>query len=157
LLAVTLLIGDLPRVLAEKDVNLFLFTLRAALGARVGDALTWICVIAMWFCGLSSVTSNSRMLFAFARDGGLPGGKFLAHVSPRFRTPDRAVWVSALTALGIALWSGAYSVMTSIAVLALYVSYGLPILAAVRARRRGRLGSPGPWSLGRSPGSRRSG
>ena len=27
---------------------------------------------AMWFCGLASVTSNARMLFAFARDGGLP-------------------------------------------------------------------------------------
>src|SRR5260221_9383037 len=59
LLAVTLAIGDL-RATAAAD-NPFIHVLRGALGTRAGGALVWIAILAMWFCGLSSVTSNSRM------------------------------------------------------------------------------------------------
>jgi amino acid transporter len=37
-------------------------------GAVVLMSLVMICV---WHCGLFSMTSNSRMMFAFARDGGI--------------------------------------------------------------------------------------
>lgn len=147
LLAVTLGIGDLQAAAAAG--NPFLFVLQTALGARLGAALVWIAMTAMWFCGLSSVTSNSRMLFAFARDGGLPFSARLAAVSPRFRSPHVAVWTSALAALAVALWANAYSAMVALSTIALYASYGLPILFALRARRAGRGLAPGPWSLGR--------
>src|SRR5690242_21502708 len=32
-----------------------------------------VIAVAMWLCGLSCITSMSRMWFAFARDGGMPG------------------------------------------------------------------------------------
>lgn len=143
LLAVTLGIGDLQAALAAD--NPFIFTLRGALGAAAGNALVCVAMAAMWFCGLSSVTSNSRMLFAFARDGGLPFARHLARVSPRFRSPQVAVWTSAAMALLVALWSDAYSAMVALSTIALYASYGLPILFALRARDRRR----GPWTLGR--------
>ena len=38
--------------------------------------------VAQLLCGLATVTSASRMIFAFSRDGGLPGSKALAKVSP---------------------------------------------------------------------------
>jgi amino acid transporter len=100
---------------------------------------------AMWFCGLSSVTSNSRMLFAFARDGGLPFSSAVASVSPRFRSPHVAVWISAAMALLVALWADAYSAMVALSTIALYASYALPIIFALRSR--GRLA--GPWTMGR--------
>jgi amino acid transporter len=103
---------------------------------------------AMWFCGLSSVTSNSRMLFAFARDGGPPGARWLARVSPRHRTPAVAVWTCVATAFLLALWSRAYNVITSISVIGFYTSYGLPIVLALRARRGGWL-ERGPWHIGK--------
>jgi amino acid transporter len=143
LLAVTLSIGDLEAARAAD--NPFIFVLRGALGARGGNALVCVAMAAMWFCGLSSVTSNSRMLFAFARDGGLPFAEKLASVSPRFRSPHFAVWTSASMALLVALWSDAYSAMVALSTIALYASYGLPILFGMRKRERLR----GPWTLGR--------
>jgi len=142
LLAVTLSIGDLSAARAAD--NPFIFVLREALGPALGNGLVWVAMAAMWFCGLSSVTSNSRMLFAFARDGGLPFSRQLASVSPRFRSPHVAVWVSAAMALLVALWSDAYEAITAFSTIALYASYGLPVLFGLRAATRLR----GPWTLG---------
>ena len=36
-----------------------------------------------------SITSNSRMMYAFARDGGIPGHKFFNYVSPQWKSPIR--------------------------------------------------------------------
>jgi amino acid transporter len=146
LVAVTLAIGDLPAAAAAE--NPFLHVLRTALGARLGGALVGIAMLAMWFCGLSSVTSNSRMLFAFARDGGLPFSKAISRVSPRFRSPHVAIWVSAAAALAVAIWTPAYSAMVALSTIALYASYGLPIALGFRARKSGRWARRGPWDLG---------
>jgi amino acid transporter len=143
LLVVTLAIGDLHGTLAA--ANPFVAVLEGALGT-FGRALVWICMGAMWFCGLASVTSNSRMLFAFARDGGLPASRRLASVSTRWRTPHVAVWTSAAAAFAIALWSKALSAMTALSVIALYFSYAAPIALGLAARARRRRG---PWDLGR--------
>src|SRR3982751_4950904 len=51
LLAVTLSIGDLEAARAAD--NPFIFVLRGALGARMGNALVCAAMAAMWFCGLS--------------------------------------------------------------------------------------------------------
>ncbi|MGZ6123436.1 MAG: amino acid permease, partial [Myxococcales bacterium] len=69
----------------------------------------------------------------------------VASVSPRFRSPQVAVWVSAAMALLVAIWSDAYSAITAFSTVALYASYGLPVLFGLRARDRSR----GPWTLGR--------
>jgi amino acid transporter len=155
LLAVTLAIGDLGATVTAD--NPFIHVLRAALGSRAGGALVWIAVVAMWFCGLSSVTSNSRMLFAFARDGGLPFSRQLASVSAKYRSPYVAVWVATAAALAIALFTESYatyreaiySAMTALSTIALYASYGLPIWLGLRARKSGRWHRFGPWDLGR--------
>jgi amino acid transporter len=147
LVGVTLAIGDLPAAMAAP--NPFLYVLRESLGPALGGALVWIAIGAMWFCGLSSVTSNSRMLFAFARDGGLPGSVHLSKVSPRFRSPHVAVWVSVAAAFVVALWSGAYAAMVALSTLALYASYALPVLVGLLARRNGTWSHRGPWDLGR--------
>src|SRR3954470_16272464 len=108
LVVVTLAIaGDVSTAAAAG--NPFIHVLRTALGSRLGGALVAIAMLAMWFCGLSSITSNSRMLFAFARDGGLPFSKLLARVSPRFRSPHIAVWVSAAAAMSLVVGAEAAS------------------------------------------------
>ncbi|KAG1721890.1 hypothetical protein EDB19DRAFT_1917028 [Suillus lakei] len=55
-----------------------------------------IVIGAMYFCGTFSITSNSRMMFAFARDGGIPGHTFFRKVDSKRGTPVR-------TAIPIAL------------------------------------------------------
>jgi amino acid transporter len=148
LLAVTLSIPDLPALLAGEG-NPFVRILELGLGPRLGAALIWMTIGAMWFCGLASVTSNSRMLFAFARDGGLPGSRWLARVSPTFQSPHVAVWTACAAALVVALWGKALSAMTALSTIALYASYALPIALGLRARASGRWHTRGPWHLGR--------
>jgi len=147
LLAVTVAIRDLPAAAAAP--NPFIHVVTTALGPRLGSALVWLVLGAMWFCGLASVTSNSRMLFAFARDGGLPASHLVARVSPRWRTPHVAVWISVAAALLVALWADAYSAMVALSTIALYASYGVPIAVGLRARATGRWVQRGPWDLGR--------
>ena len=121
-----------------------------ALGATGGKLLLLIVVIAQLFCGMASVTANSRMIYAFSRDGALPGSRLWHVVNPRTRTPTNAIWLAAGGALVLGLpylWnSTAYAAVTSIAVIGLYVAYVLPTFLRLR------LGSAfvrGPWHLGR--------
>jgi amino acid transporter len=147
LVAVTLAIGDLRATAGAP--NPFIHVLVSTLGERLGNALVWMVMGAMWFCGLASVTSNSRMLFAFARDGGLPFSTVIARVSPRWKSPHVAVWVSVAAAFGVALWAEAYAAMVALSTLALMVSYAAPIAIGWWARRRGRWRRFGPWDMGR--------
>jgi amino acid transporter len=146
LAAVTLAVPNLQ--VAASIENPFLWVLRTSM-PQVGSALAWMVIGAMWFCGLASVTSNSRMLFAFARDGGLPFSAQLAKVSARWKSPHVAVWTSVAMALLVALWADAYSAMAALSVVALYLSYALPIGAGLIARLRGKWKERGPWNLGR--------
>src|SRR4029078_3253408 len=67
-----------------------LYTLTENLGAGLCGVLGGAIAIAMAFCGLSSVASAGRMLFAFSRDDGVPGSGWLKKVSHRYRTPANA-------------------------------------------------------------------
>jgi amino acid permease (GABA permease) len=121
-----------------------------ALGATGGKLLLLVVIVAQLFCGMSSVTANSRMIYAFSRDGALPFSAFWHRVNPRTRTPTNAIWLAAAGALILGLPylgnSTAYAAVTSIAVIGLYVAYVLPTFLRLR------LGSSfqrGPWHLGR--------
>jgi amino acid transporter len=150
--AVTLGIHDLP-TLAAHDAPA-LEVLRHALGPRLGSAAMGLATVAMWFCGLSSVTSASRTLFAFARDGGVPGSRLLRRVGAQSRTPHVAIVaiaVGATLVVGATRLAGAraLSVATALATTMLYVSYAVPIALGAVARSRGRWTRMGPFRLGR--------
>jgi amino acid transporter len=106
---------------------------------------------AMWLCGLSCITSMSRMWFAFARDGGMPGYSFIRQIHPKWRTPVNAILVTCSLAVLMLLWAGAYYVVTAISVIMLYWAYGIPIFLNLRnkIRRQGEFTTPAsaPWSL----------
>jgi amino acid permease (GABA permease) len=121
-----------------------------AAGRSLGTMLLVIVVVAQLFCGLASVAANSRMIFAFSRDGALPGSKIWRRVGTKTRLPNNAVWLAAASAfvLGLPyLWNTtAYAAVTSIAVIGLYIAYVIPTLLRLRA---GDSFKPGPWNLGR--------
>ena len=121
-----------------------------AVGQTGGLIILFIVVGAQFFCGMSSVTANSRMIYAFSRDGAIPGSAFWHRINKRTRTPTNSIWLAAVGAfiLGVPyLWSPvAYFAITSIAVIGLYVAYVAPVYLRVRAGSRFQ---PGPWTLGR--------
>ncbi|HXC81473.1 MAG TPA: amino acid permease [Trebonia sp.] len=121
-----------------------------ALGATGGKLLLLVVILAQLFCGMSSVTANSRMIYAFSRDGALPFSKVWHHINAKTRTPTNAIWLAAGGALILGLPylgnNAAYAAVTSIATIGLYVAYVMPTFLRLR------LGSSfkrGPWHLGR--------
>jgi amino acid transporter len=149
----TLAIHDLPA--AQADDHAALFVLREALGARGGALGMGLALVAMWFCGLSSLTSASRTLYAFARDGGVPFSAKLSKVSERTRTPIAAIVTASLAALAFVLITSllrdrVFALSVQVATMGLYVSYGVPIALGAWARTKGRLSRRGPFSLGKA-------
>jgi amino acid transporter len=154
LIALTLAINDISAVLNAKDasgnaVPAVIVILRDAVGERAGTAFVALAAIAMWFCGLSAVTWSSRVIYAFARDNGLPASSLWKRVSKKHLTPAPAVWLSAAAAFLAAVYSEAYPVITSISVIGLYISYVIPIFLSLRAGRKTLRERRGPWHLGR--------
>jgi len=121
-----------------------------ALGRHGGELLLVIAFVAQFYCGMASVTANSRMIYAFSRDGALPASNFWHRINPRTRTPTNSIWFAAVFAfiLGVPyIWSPvAYAAVTSIAVIGLYIAYVIPTLLR---RLAGDRFQPGPWSLGK--------
>jgi amino acid permease (GABA permease) len=130
----------------EPPVQIFI----DALGATTAKVLVLVVIGAQLFCGMSSVTANSRMIYAFSRDGALPGSSIWHRVNKRTRTPTNAIWLAAGGAfiLGLPyLWnSAAYAAVTSIATIGLYVAYVAPTFLRLR---QGENFQRGPWHLGR--------
>ena len=104
-------------------------------------------VIAQYLCGLATVTSSSRMTYAFARDGGLPASNKLKSVSAKFRTPAVAIWVVAMLSTLFTFYTPVYSTITAVCVIFLYISYMLPIGLGLVAFGR-TWTQMGPWSIG---------
>ena len=123
----------------------------ASMGTGMAKFLVFICVVAQFFCGMASVTANSRMIYAFSRDGGLPLSKFWHKINPRTRTPTNSVWLgvtlSAIVGLLSIYQKGGYSTaffaLTGITVIGLYISYAIPIYLRLRNPEF----QPGPWNL----------
>lgn len=147
LIAVTLAMPNLEQATAFGD-GAFLEILKLRLGT-LGSVTAGLIGGAMWLCGLSAMTSASRMVYAFARDGGMPGHAIWSKVSPRFKTPSNAIWGLFAVALLLGVSVAVYSAVVSIAVIALYISYGMPIAARLYRRMRGLPDEVGPWTLGR--------
>lgn len=122
-----------------------------AVGDVTAKFLVLICIVAQFFCGMASVTANSRMIYAFSRDGALPGSSFWHRINPKTRTPTNAVWLGVVLSAIVGLlslyqkggYSTAFFALTGICVVGLYIAYVIPIYL--------RVTNPdfveGPWHL----------
>jgi amino acid permease (GABA permease) len=115
----------------------------------VAKFLLFLVCGAQFFCGMASVTANSRMSYAFSRDNAIPGSRLWAKVNPRVGTPTNSIWLcvgAAILLAAPALFNyTAYLAVTSIAVIGLYIAYVTPVLL----RRLDKNFKPGPWNLGK--------
>jgi amino acid transporter len=139
--------GDLLNAGITAPVIIF----QAVLGTFNTKLLVLITVVGQYFCGMASVTANSRMIYAFSRDGGLPLSNVWHKINAKTRTPTNAVWLgviaSAVTgALSLLQHKGvstAFFALTGICVVGLYISYVIPIFL----RLRNPDFEQGPWNL----------
>ena len=149
LLAVTFAVPDVRGTIGAGAFDVT-YIWQHAMSTRWAEFLLVIACVAQFFCGLASLTAASRMMFAFSRDGAVPGGRIWRKVSVRHRVPTNAVVAIAVLAWALmlpTLANGAigYLVGTSIAVIGLYIAYGVPIYLRWRA---GDSFQAGAWTLG---------
>jgi len=131
-----------------------------ALTPQMSGLVLMIATIGQIFCTTACLTSASRMLFAFSRDGAVPGAKHWARVN-KSKTPVLAV--IAVTVVGFiltlpALWQvnigtedapiytvTAFFAIVSIGVIGLYLAFAIPIYYRWKAGANFKQGS---WNLG---------
>jgi amino acid transporter len=106
-------------------------------------------VVVNYICALAGLTSTSRMMYAFSRDGGLPASKTLSRVSTKFRTPTFAIWTSAALALLSTVYAPFYLVLAVACAVFLYISMIMPIAAGLRAEGGPKWPEKGPFNLGK--------
>ncbi|KAJ3022459.1 hypothetical protein HKX48_006137 [Thoreauomyces humboldtii] len=134
ILGMTFTLGDLDTAITAynggSNMASYVFVRNAGTGG--GIFLLLIVVAAGWCCGIGTLAANSRMFYAFARDGGLPASPFWAHLDARSEMPIRLVWLSALLATILAIPSmfsvAALSAVSGISIIGFMVSYSIPIL-----------------------------
>jgi amino acid transporter len=136
----------------------YIFT--SALGTNWATLVLFISASAQVFCATSCMTSASRMLFAFSRDGAVPGSARWRALSSR-RVPANAVLLVAVVAALVTapalievnigsedaplIIPVAFYAVTSIAVIGLYASFAIPIWLRWR---HGENFEPGAWTNG---------
>jgi urea carboxylase system permease len=98
-------------------------------------------VIAVTVCSLAVHTAAIRLTFAMARDNALPFGERLARVHPRTRTPVvPAVTIGVVAALILVVNIGQphiFTVLTSIAIIMIYLAYLMVTGPMLKKRLRG--------------------
>ncbi|MEA2295529.1 MAG: hypothetical protein QOE86_3168, partial [Solirubrobacteraceae bacterium] len=151
LLAITFAAADSNAV--NKGGGTVFAVFESAMGTGWVKFVLLIAVLGQFFCGMACMTSASRMMYAFSRDGAVPGWRIWSRVNER-RIPFNAVMAVAVFALILTLpalkgnkdgLTVAFTAVVSIGVIGLYLAYVIPIFL------RWRMGDkfePGPWTLG---------
>ena len=144
---VVLAAPSLPAAAAQGE-GAFLAIMNGVLPRPLVVTLVAAIVLAQYLCGLATVTSASRMAFAFARDGGLPFSHAVRWVCPKRRSPAVAIWMVAIASILFTIHTPVYATITAVCTIFLYLSYVLP--TALGAWAYGRTWTVmGPWDLGR--------
>ena len=124
-----------------------------AMSSGWAKAVILISTVGQLFCGMACVTSASRMIFAFSRDGAVPGHRLWRRLGAN-RTPTSRCcsWSCSRCMITLPAIKGtkagvpvAFLAVTSISVIGLYIAYTIPVFL------RWRMGDefePGPWTLG---------
>lgn len=132
--------GDLTAVISSPAGALGAILLNAT-GSRAGTVCLLIFpLICLLFATTSIMTTSSRMTYAFARDGGLPFSRLFSRVHKKLDVPLEAL---ALTNLVVLIFgciflgsTSAFNAITSASVVALGLSYGIPVaINCLRGRR----------------------
>jgi amino acid transporter len=131
-----------------------------ALTVNWSSLVLFISTAGQFFCTVACMTSTTRMLFAFSRDGAVPGAKYWSRLNGN-RVPVYGVMISVVIAVLITLPAivtvnipvngalvptpVAFFAVVSIGVVGLYLAFAIPIFLRWRA---GDSFTPGGWTLG---------
>ncbi|EME47359.1 hypothetical protein DOTSEDRAFT_145936 [Dothistroma septosporum NZE10] len=119
--------------------------------AAGGFGLLFLILGILMFAGTGALTASSRCCYAFARDGGVPGSRWLGTTNSKLDVPLWALVASTIVdcLLGLIYFgsTAAFNSFTGVATICLSTGYGLPILVSVLRNRK--MVKHSTFSLGR--------
>jgi amino acid transporter len=105
-----------------------------------GLGLTFLVLGVTMFCSISITVAASRCTWAFARDEAIPGARLFATVHPTLNVPVNALVLVTVVQMLLGLInlgsSSAFTAFVSVGVVALAVSYAIPIALSLLWDRR---------------------
>lgn len=144
-------IQDLDNVLNSATGLPFMGYLQDTVGLDGATVLLSLFIFNGLGQGISVFTSASRLVWAFARDGGYPFGKYFEVVDPVWKAPVRAIWlqggVIGLIGILYLFANTALEAILSVSTVCLTLSYAMPIVSLLFAGRSSL--PPTKFSLGR--------
>ena len=147
-------VQDIPSVVAGPYGQPFGSLCLQVLGKGPGLAMFSLNIIAQFFVGQGCTITATRVIFAYSRDGALPGSRYWSRVSGKTYTPVWATWgvLSVAALLGLLMFASpvAIGAVFSIGAIGQYTAFTFPVALKLffdnGPRRRFR---PGPWHLGK--------
>ena len=139
--------GDLAKFMADSNA------LESIISNAVPNLSNFFFVvvsIAICVCGLSVQANATRLLFSMARDRQVPAGRFLSHVSPSLHTPINAVLTTAVLSAALIFLTQVEAVLVAVAVVLIYLAYGICTASTLVARLRGWPEQPAAFTLGKA-------
>jgi len=129
-------IQDLPAILnAESNGGSAFTELLSQNVGRVGAAIMHLLLFLAMQCAASAnVTSASRLVYSFSREGALPFSTFWSTMHSGLNSPVRAIWlcVGLAAMLGVlGLSANLFELFFAISTVAFYASYAVPVLCRV--------------------------
>ena len=156
IIAVLFCLGDQEAALNTPTKYPFIEIYTQAVQSKAGgSAMTAVIIWAMIFANVGLLAAASRMLWAFAREKGLPGHKYLARVEPKTRLPIWAIVVTVVNNLLLSLIeigsTVAFNAFLSLAIAGFYSSFliSATVLLLYRLRTPPSTIPWGPFRMGR--------
>lgn len=150
-LAIILAIPDLGAVADGSVADPVYDTLTHALGDGIAKPVQVLFVIGFLASFLALQTSASRVIWAYARDGALPGAAALVRLRGQARIPVVAIMVTTVVGAGLFLLSivagDIYSLMVNFTAGGFYLAFLFPLVGFLVVLVR-RAWTPGAFSLG---------
>lgn len=137
--AATLAHPDPAAIVAGEDIDPVTTAVVTSFGSWSDKPFAAVVLVAFLACGMAAQALTARAMFSIARDGVLPGSRFLSTVDRR-RAPIGATIVTGVIAclgLLLGLESAAVGSLIAFGTAAIYVAFLLTAVAALIARLRG--------------------
>lgn len=154
MVAVLFCIGDIDAVINTPTLLPIIEVYYQATKSVHATNLLVVMMAFILFISLFNIfASVSRLTWAFARDNGLPFSNVFSFVHPTLKIPINALGLVGLICCLLALINiasaTAFNALISLPTIALYISYGIPILFLLIRKLQGRHPQYGPFKLGR--------
>lgn len=155
LIAILYCLGDIEAALNTPTgypfIEIFSYSTRSISG---GTAVSALVVIMFGACGISTLASASRQLWAFSRDKAVPNPRMMTYVHPEMKVPIVSIGITALVSVLLSIInvgsSTVFNAVVSLSVSGFFGSYILPFSLLLSKRIRYPEQIPNaPYSLGK--------